>query len=125
MPWYLILPFAAAIIYPLGSIFLKRGMEHGGGVLRSFFISNVAMALCFAPLLFFVEKPPNWQAVGWPLLTGGTFFLGQLFTILAIRVGDVSVQAPLMGTKVILVAVISFFISRGRASPRRDGSRDP
>ncbi len=117
MHWYLLLPLAAAIIYPLGSIFLKTGMDRGGGVFRSFFVSNIALALCFAPLLFFVRAMPDWNHVGWPLLTGATFFLGQLFTILAIRVGDVSIQAPLMGTKVILVAVISFFLKPEEVSP--------
>ncbi|MEM0895768.1 MAG: DMT family transporter [Verrucomicrobiota bacterium] len=116
MHWYLLLPFAGAIVFPLGSILLKEGMARGGGVLRSFFVSNVVLALCFLALLPFVEESPNWSHVAWPIATGAVFFIGQLFVTLAIKVGDVSVQSPLMGLKVIFVAIISFFIGTDEIS---------
>ncbi len=39
-------------------------------------------------------------------LIGTTFFLGQLFTFLAITRGDVSIATPVMGTKIVLVAIL-------------------
>ncbi len=79
-------------------------------MLRTGFVANVAMGLLFLPLLFGTEgglSVENWHA---PAITAVFFFLGQIFTILALRKGDVSVATPLMGSKVIFVAAISVII---------------
>jgi drug/metabolite transporter (DMT)-like permease len=109
-------PLIAAILYPFGSIFLKRGMAEGGGFIRGVVVSNVVMALCFVPLLAFADKP-NWDFIVWPLIAGVAFFVGQVLTVIAVRVGDVSVQAPLMGTKVVFVALYSTFIRPDEVPP--------
>lgn len=111
-----LLPLASAIIYPIGSIFIKRGMAEGGGFFRGVIVSNLFMSACFPLLLFFAE-PPDWGHVFWPVIAGVGFFLGQLFTVIAIRIGDVSVQAPLMGTKVVFVAVYSTFLRPDEVPP--------
>jgi len=111
-----LLPLASALIYPIGGIFLKRGMAEGGGFYRGVIVSNLFMAACF-PLLLFFGDAPNWEHVFWPVVSGIGFFLGQLFTVIAIRVGDVSVQAPLMGTKVVFVAVYSTFLKPDEVPP--------
>ncbi|MGE9297205.1 MAG: EamA family transporter [Puniceicoccales bacterium] len=59
------------------------------------------------------EGPPNWSAVIWPILAGVGFFLGHVLTYAAIRLGDVSVQAPMMGTKVVFVATFSVLVGAG------------
>ncbi|MFT4551281.1 MAG: drug/metabolite transporter (DMT)-like permease [Verrucomicrobiales bacterium] len=107
---YLLCPLASAIIYPVGSLFLKRSINEGGGLIRSLFISNIILTLCFTPLIVFLDAPPDWTQWFWPILAGCCFFLGQLFTLIAIQSGDVSVQTPLMGMKLIFVAVLSSFI---------------
>lgn len=114
---FLLLPFASAILYPVGNLFLKRSIHEGGGLIRSLFVSNIVLALCFAPLLGFVREPPDWSQWGWPVLTGTTYFLGQLFTLIAIRSGDVSVQTPLMGLKLIFVAAFSTFLRPDEVPP--------
>ncbi len=105
------------MLYPLGSIFLKRAMELGSGPMRTMVVGNLVMGACFVLLSFRASGPPDWSQLGWPLLTGCAFFLGQVLTIAAIRSGDVSVQAPLMGTKVVFVAIYSFFLKPDEVPP--------
>ncbi len=116
-PAVLILPLAAAVLYPLGSIFLKRTMELGCGPMRTVVVGNLIMCACFGLLAFRAPAPPDWPHVGWPILTGFAFFIGQVLTIVAIRAGDVSVQAPLMGTKVVFVALYSYFLKPDEVPP--------
>ena len=105
--FYLLCPLASAILYPIGNLFLKRSIHEGGGLLRSLFVSNIVLALSFTPLLVFLREGPDWSQWHWPVLTGCCYFLGQLFTLIAIKSGDVSVQTPMMGMKLIFVAVVS------------------
>jgi drug/metabolite transporter (DMT)-like permease len=108
--WVLLFPLAAALGYALSALCLKRAMEEGAGVLRTGFVTNVMMGILFFPILLFAEGPlveENWYA---PLITAVFFFLGQIFTFLALRKGDVSVATPLMGSKVIFVAAISVIL---------------
>lgn len=113
----LLYPLASALIYPFASLFLKRAMVEGGGLLRVAFISNIVLFAVFACALPFSETSPSWSHLPWALLAGACFFGGQVFTFLAIRAGDVSVQAPLMGVKVIFVAFFSFFLKPDEVPP--------
>lgn len=110
-------PLASALIYPFASLFLKRAIDEGGGLLRSALISNLVLFASFLPVLLLVREWPDWNHLPWALLAGGCFFGGQVFTFLAIRAGDVSVQAPLMGVKVIFVAIFSFFVRPDEVPP--------
>jgi len=108
--WFLLLPILAALIYPLGSLWLKQAQQIGVGPWRCTLISNWVMAACFLVLPIFRWDQPNWEFVIWPILAGLLFLLGQLFTVLAVHAGDVSVQAPLMGTKTVFVPLYSVFL---------------
>ena len=44
-----------------------------------------------------------WQ----PVVAGALFFAGQVFTLLALTTGDVSVATPVLGLKIVLVALLS------------------
>jgi drug/metabolite transporter (DMT)-like permease len=44
-----------------------------------------------------------WQ----PPVAGVLFFAGQIFTLLALNVGDVSVATPVLGVKILLVALLT------------------
>jgi len=48
----------------------------------------------------------------WPILCGVLFFQGQILTFRAIAAGDVSVSTPLMGTKILFVALFTVLIAR-------------
>lgn len=107
--WHLF-PLGSALGYTVAALFMRQASQAGVGPWRTAFASNLAMAVLYAPLLFWAEFPDS--AMFWvrALTAGATFFLGQLFTFLAIHRGDVSVATPLMGTKVVFVAVISVAI---------------
>lgn len=105
-PLHLLYPLASSIGYVFAVLFLKRSAAFGVGVLRTTFVSNLAVGLCFAPLWLLGGRSlvgaPWWQ----PALVAAIFFLGQIFTFLAIR-GDISVATPVLGVKIILVACFS------------------
>lgn len=105
MPYYLLIPLAAAILYALGSITVKRALRDGVGMNQSFHLTNVVLGLIFVPVLFFGSHTADWSQLWKPLAMGTTFFAAHWLTFCAIRRGDVSMVTPLMGTKVIFVAI--------------------
>ena len=110
-PGLILVPMTSALLYAFGSLFLKQGLQNGSGTIRSLILTNFIMSACFMPTLAWHSGPINWSVVYWPLLTGVCFFGGQAFTVWAIKTGDVSVQTPLMGTKVVFVAAFSMFLA--------------
>ena len=105
-PLHLLLPLASSFGYVAGVLLLKRSAAFGVGVWRTTFVANIMHAVCLAPLWFLGAGPDTgtwWQ----PLVTGCLFFIGQVATFVAIERGDVSVATPVLGTKIILVALIS------------------
>lgn len=105
MPVYLLLPLAAAIVYALGSIVIKRGLALGVTMDQSFHITNLFVGLVFLPLLFFEQKEIEWLLIWKPIVMGIVFFLGNWLTFEGIKRGDVSLVTPIMGTKVVWVAI--------------------
>ncbi len=106
------LPLAAGFIFALGALFSKRGFEEGVGTTRTLFLGNLMMGLIVGPIGFFAGEPANLETWWAPLTCAFLFWLGQLFSFLAIRMGDVSVMTPVMGTKVVMVALGSAFLFR-------------
>ena len=106
----ILLPLCAALLYVVGALLVKRSGDFGVGVWRTAFISNLTSALIFQLLLplggtFHVEL--LWQ----PALVGVLFLLGQLLNYLALQRGDVSVATPVLGVKIILVALFTMMPS--------------
>jgi len=102
----ILLPLCAALLYVVGALLVKRSGDFGVGVWRTAFISNLTSALIFQLLLplggtFHLEL--LWQ----PALVGVLFLLGQLLNYLALQRGDVSVATPVLGVKIILVALFT------------------
>lgn len=102
----ILLPLIAAMVYVAGALLAKRASEFGVGIWRTAFIANLISAALFALLLPFGGTfHPNllWQ----PALVAVFYLLGQLLNFLALQHGDVSVATPVMGLKIILVAVFT------------------
>ncbi|HEY0864144.1 MAG TPA: DMT family transporter [Lacunisphaera sp.] len=110
----LLVPLACALIYVIGALTVKRAAAFGVGVWRTSFLSNVALAVLFLPVWFLYggEIRP-WADYWQPAVTALCFFGGQALTFLALSRGDVSVTTPVMGTKVILVALFSSLLRVG------------
>lgn len=104
-PAYLLLPFAAALIFATSSLCFKRAFQEGASPTRSLMLTNMAMGLIFLPLFVFDSRPFSPFHVGWPILAGVLFFLGQGANFAALRFGDVSLATPIMGCKVVMVAL--------------------
>jgi drug/metabolite transporter (DMT)-like permease len=112
----LILPLGAGFGYACGAVAIKRALGNGisGGVVN--LVCNVSMALFFQGLWLLDGKQISPATLLAPIVCGFLFFLGQIFTFRAIDTGDVSVATPLLGSKVLLVAVCSYFLT-GKSLP--------
>ncbi len=113
-PITVIVPFTCALMYVIGALAVKRASAFGVGVWRTTFLTNVMLAVLFVPiwLRYGGEVRPlmdYWQ----PAVTAACFLGGQILTFLALSRGDVSVTTPVMGTKVVMVALFSSLLKVG------------
>jgi drug/metabolite transporter (DMT)-like permease len=102
---YLLLPFAASLLYVFGALFLKEASTRGAGLWRLTAVTNVFFGFVFSLLWVLgghLREPAAWLQ---PAVTAALFLLGQVLAIVALQRGDVSVATPVMGVKVILVAL--------------------
>lgn len=97
----------AAIGYAVAAVFSKQALSRGAGILRLSFAVNLVFVPVFATLLLRHEGSIPWSQAYQPVATGALFFIGQLFTFAAIRMGDVSLQTPMMGTKAVFAVLIA------------------
>lgn len=105
----ILLCLLAAFMYATGALVVKRAAEFGVGVWRTAFVANVLCALAFQPLVLLgghAEFSLWWQ----PLITGACFVTGQWLTFIALERGDVSVATPVLGLKIIFVALLVTFL---------------
>ena len=104
MKWHLLLPLAASLLYVTAALFMKRAQQLGAGVLRATFIANFAAACVFAALLPMGGAGQPLTQLWQPALVAVLFIAGQVFSVLALSLGDVSVATPMLGAKTIFVA---------------------
>lgn len=84
-------------------------MGLGASSRRAIAVTNIAMALWAMPLLFILPRDDFawaswWYAVG----AGVALFIGRIFSVKALEIGDLSVVGPLLGIKTLLVALFTF-----------------
>ncbi len=106
----LVLPLLAGFIYACGAITVKRALGFGISGSRVNFFCNTLLAFSFQIFWFLPGAVLTPATLVPPACCGLLFFLGQFFTFRAIATGDVSVATPLLGTKVLLVTLFSFFL---------------
>lgn len=106
-------PLLSAFLYVIAALALKQGMVQGTGAIRTIWICNAIQALVFLPLFWFAEGPILQLEIWKPLIVSLCLFIGEIFVIIAIRSAAVSVQSPVMGSKVVMVAALSIFIGVG------------
>ncbi len=102
-----LLPLISALLYVIGALFVKRAAELGVGVWRSAFVSHVLSLFVYLPLLLLGGQVPDWTLLWQPALTALVWWTGQLLLFLSLDRGDVSVATPVLGVKIILVAVFA------------------
>ncbi len=92
---------------------MKIGIVRGAGPWRTAFLSNLFLAVGMQ--VFAIRHgtlPIPWDQILWPLLAGASFFFGQITTFLAIQSGHISLVTPLLGSKVLLIAILSALVLR-------------
>jgi drug/metabolite transporter (DMT)-like permease len=106
------LPIGAGFGYAVGVLAIREALTRGASPSRVNLACNAVMALLFQ--LFWLVPCQIFEPreLVWPLLCGAVFFLGQILTFRAIAAGDVSVSTPLMGTKVLFVALFTVVVAR-------------
>ena len=113
-----VIPAVCAFLYVVAALMLKRAGALGVGPWRIGFIANWVMLFVYLPWGLWqpgAEGPmpaDYWQ----PALNALLFLGGQTFTFLALQKGDVSVTAPVMGTKVLMVALFTLVLRAGAVS---------
>ena len=107
---YLLLPLLAAIVFALGLIVYKRAFSEGAGVVHALVVNNVILGVAFLPLLYLEPRPIPWADWHLPVLTAAAFVVGHLLNVLSLRVGDVSVATPILGAKVLFVALLGWLV---------------
>jgi drug/metabolite transporter (DMT)-like permease len=108
--WPLLAVFGCAVVYTIGALCAKRALGKGATVWQVNFAANMAMSILYLPFCFGADLTRIFIDGYKPILAAGAFFTGQLFTFAALRKGDVSVATPLLGAKVIFVALITSFL---------------
>ncbi|MEM6883920.1 MAG: DMT family transporter [Verrucomicrobiota bacterium] len=104
--WYLILPLISAFLYAVAAMSQKQAIAAGYGPWRMSALTTWALGIPFVPLIF-LEETVSLPDPIWPAIFCGVLFLtGQIFTIIAITKGEVSVATPVMGSKVVIVVLI-------------------
>jgi drug/metabolite transporter (DMT)-like permease len=107
MEWYYLNPVLSAFLFALSSILFKRAMSEGAGAARSVFVTNTMFFILLLPLWWLFPEPIKGGLMWAPVLAGLAAFLGSIFQFMALKLGDVSVATPLLGGKVLFVALFS------------------
>jgi drug/metabolite transporter (DMT)-like permease len=102
----LFLALGSAALFAVAALLVKRASELGADVWRTAFVANMMTVVVFQPLWLLGGE---WQPDLWwqPVITALCFSGGQFLTFLAFETGDVSVAAPVMGIKILLVTLLA------------------
>jgi drug/metabolite transporter (DMT)-like permease len=87
-------------------------------VWRTTRIINYTTAVVAAPLWLLGGTIPASSLWWQPPVAGSLFFAGQVFSLLALNKGDVSVATPVLGVKILLVALLSVVLTGDTISAR-------
>jgi drug/metabolite transporter (DMT)-like permease len=106
MKLYYLFPLLSSLLYVCGILFIKQCSAFGVGVWRTSFVSNIATAILFLPVLAFGGEWRPLTEFWQPAVVALLFIGGQVFTFIALQRGDVSVATPVMGLKTVIVALL-------------------
>lgn len=104
-PVYLLLPLLSSVLYVCGALFLKEAGGYGVGLWRTTFVTNLICGVTFNVLWFLGGTFPPVNLWWQPAVVALLFLGGQSLSFFAIERGDVSIVTPVLGIKVVLVAI--------------------
>ena len=114
---HLLFPLASSVLYVIAALFLKQAAARGIDVWRTAFVCNVTTGLLFLFLWPLGGEPVDLSLLWQPLVVALLFIIAQLLNFLALKTGDVSVATPVMGSKVVLVALFTTILGAGTVPP--------
>ena len=97
-PASIVIPLCSAVGYTFAAMALKRAMD-GGHPWRVLFIVNLIGAVLFQTWLLHGGQPFTATNVTHAILAGTAFFIGQVFTFIAISRGDISSRRRCSGPR--------------------------
>lgn len=106
MPPYILLPLLAAVAYSAGGLLNKQAMAGGCGLYRTAAFTAWATTLMMLPLTLLEDGPLPLHLWYQPLIASVCFASGTAFFMIALRVGDLSLVAPLCGIKPLINALL-------------------
>lgn len=101
------LALVCAVLFSTGALLVKRANQLGVGPWPATLMSNLTTAAGFIALWPLGGQVPAWSQWWQPALVAVTFVVGQALVFMAYHRGDVSVATPVLGIKVVLVAVFT------------------
>jgi drug/metabolite transporter (DMT)-like permease len=113
-----VLPLLAAFIFTISALLLKRASELGVGLWRTAFVTNCINAVLFCILLALGGPPVRVELLWQPFCIALCLFMGLLSQFLALEKGDVSVAVPVLGLKVVVVALLAPLLTDDRVDAR-------
>lgn len=118
MPLHLLFPLFSSVVFVIGMMFARQAISRGASPWTGTFLANLWLGISW--LSVELSQPGMLPLAGWwqAALVGFSFVLGQLFTYLAFRYGDVSVATPVFGVKVIIVAGLLAWLAGEQISGR-------
>ncbi|MDB5105033.1 MAG: hypothetical protein JWP91_2722 [Fibrobacteres bacterium] len=102
-----LIPLICALLYPLGTLLSKRALDKGVDLWTVMASTYWAMALVFLIVIPFEGRAVPWHLWYQPALVGLLSFAGQGSALKAISSGDLTIATPALGSKVLLVALLT------------------
>ena len=103
----IVLPAVAAFLFSLAALALKRANQLGVDVWQTAFVVNISAGAIYSALWFVGGPSLRMELWYQPVLIAIFLFVGMLAQFMALNRGDVSVAVPVMGLKLLVVAIMS------------------
>jgi drug/metabolite transporter (DMT)-like permease len=112
-----LLPLTSAMLYVTGALLMRRAADFGVGFWRTTFVANLICALVFSPLLL-LSGQFHPQLLWQPALVALLFAVGSILNFISLDRGDVSLATPVLGVKIVLVALFTTLLVGQTVTPR-------
>lgn len=118
VPYHLLFPLLSSALFVLGMMLAKQAITRGASPWTGTLLGNLWIAVIWGSVAVLRDRVAPMEAWGQAAIVGALFVSGQLFTYLAFQLGDVSVATPILGVKVLLVALLMSIFAHQEISGR-------
>jgi drug/metabolite transporter (DMT)-like permease len=102
-----LIPLLCAMLYPVGTLLMKRALEKGVDLWSVMAVNYWTMAAVFLVVIPFESRAIPWELWYQPAIVGLFSFGGQGLALKAISTGDLTIATPALGSKVLMVALLT------------------